>query len=164
MSTLWGNPIHFEAVDMPTSQRPGQPQAAPQQRTRMKTVYLIARIGLGVIFGLLGVNGFVPFLPIPPTIPPVAATFFGAMVVSHYSYFVFAAQVIAGLLVLFNRYVPLAIVTLAAVLANVWAFHITMWPAAIFPMPIIATVLWFTVAWSIRSSFAPLFAKKVEPV
>lgn len=164
MSTLWGNPIHFETVDVPTSQRPGQPHAAPQQRTRAKPVYLVARILLGLIFGVLGLNGFIPVLPVPPSIPPAALTFFGAMVTSHYSYFVFAAQVIAGLLVLFNRYVPLAIVTLAAVLANIWAFHITMWPATIFPMPIVATVLWFIVAWSIRSSFAPLFAKKVEPV
>lgn len=129
----------------------------------MKNVYLVARILLGIQFGILGFNGFVTFLPNPPYIPPAAAAFFGAMVSSHFSYFVFGAQVVAGLLVLFNRYVPLALVILAAVLANIWAFHITMWPAAIFPMPVIATILWFIVAWSIRSSFSPLFAKKVEP-
>ena len=65
----------------------------------------------------------------------MAVTFAGAMAASHFTYFVFGVQVIAGLLVLLNRYVPLAIVTLAAVLANIWAFHITMWPSAIFPMP-----------------------------
>jgi len=128
----------------------------------LKTVYTIARILLGIQFGVLGLNGFLFFIPPPPYIPPVAATFASTMAASHFTYFVFGVQVIAGLLVLLNRYVPLAIVTLAAVLANIWAFHITMWPSAIFPMPIIATILWFTVAWSIRSSFAPLLAQKVE--
>ena len=164
MSSILGNPVSPKIVDA-SPEPAGERRRTPAQRNpRTKTVYLIARILLGLIFGVLGVNGFVPFMPTPPSIPPTAATFFGTMAVTHYSYLVFGAQVIAGFLLLFNRYVPLAIVTLAAILANILAFHITMWPASIFPMPVITTILWFTVAWSIRSSFSPLFAKKVEPV
>ncbi|MBC5805959.1 MAG: hypothetical protein DLM53_07525 [Candidatus Eremiobacter antarcticus] len=128
----------------------------------MKTVYPIARILLGIQFGILGLNGFIPFLPAPHSIPPAALAFASAMSVSHFTYFVFGAQVIAGLLVLFNRYVPLALVVLGAVLANIFAFHITMWPATIFPMPIIALILWFLVAWPIRSQFAPIFVRRIE--
>jgi len=117
---------------------------------------------LGIQFGFLGLNGFVPFIPAPPHIPQLAVTFATAMAVSHFSYFVFGVQVIAGLLVLLNRYVPLALVVLGAVLANIFAFHITMWPQAIFPMPVLALVLWFLTAWPIRSQLAPLFAQKVE--
>jgi uncharacterized membrane protein YphA (DoxX/SURF4 family) len=162
MSTLWGNQTHFEAVDVPGKRSAVQPGTRGHQR--VKTVYLVSRLLLGLIFGVLGLNGFVSFMPTPPSIPPAAMTFFGAMVTTHFSYFVFGAQVIAGFLVLFNRYVPLAIVTLAAILANIWAYHITMWPAGIFPMPIVATILWFIVAWSIRRAFAPLLIKKVEAV
>jgi len=164
MSTLWGNPTHFEAADVPGKRSAVQPGTRGHQTTRAKTVYLVSRLLLGLIFGVLGLNGFVSFMPTPPSIPPAAMTFFGAMVTTHFSYFVFGAQVIAGFLVLFNRYVPLAIVTLAAILANIWAYHITMWPASIFPMPVIATILWFIVAWSIRPAFAPLLIKKVEAV
>jgi putative oxidoreductase len=152
------NPVHFEPVNPPDE----LPSARGRRSTLQRATYLAARILLGVMFGVFGLNGFLHFLPSPASIPPAAMTFFGAMMTSHFSYFVFGAQVIAGLLVLFNRYVPLAIVTLAAILANIWAYHITMWPAGIFPMPVIATILWFAVAWSIRSSFSPLLTQKVE--
>ena len=129
----------------------------------MKITYPIARILLGLLFGVLGLNGFLLILPVPPTIPPAAVAFGAAMATTHFSYFVFGVQVLAGLLVLFNRFIPLALVMLAAVLANVFAFHITMWPQSIFPMPIVALILWLLVAWPLRSHFTPLFAVKVEP-
>ena len=130
----------------------------------MRIAYTIARILLGLQFGVLGMNGFLMFLPNPPpgTIPPTAMTFAVAMATSHFSYLVFGVQVIGGILLLLNRYVPFALVMLAAVLANVLTFHITMWPATLFPLPIIAVILWFIVAWPLRAHFAPLFAQKVE--
>jgi putative oxidoreductase len=128
----------------------------------MKTTFHIARVVLGLIFGVLGMNGFIFFLPSPASIPATAMAFSGAMVSSHFSYWVFGVQVFGGILLLANRYVLLALVLLAGVLTNVLAFHITMWPAALFPMPIVATVLWCIVAWSIRPYFAPLFVQKVE--
>ncbi len=123
-------------------------------------IVLVARILLGLIFGVLGINGFVPFMPNPPSIPPTAGAFFGAMATSHFSYFVFGVQVLSGILLLVNRYVPLALVALAGVIANILAFHIAMWPATLVPMPIVVTVLWFIVAWPLRAHFAPLFAAK----
>lgn len=79
------------------------------------------------------------------------------MVQSHFSYFVFGVQFLGGALLLINRFVPLSIVTLAAVLANIIAFHITMWPASLVPMPLVATLLWFATAWRIRDRLQPLF-------
>ena len=127
-----------------------------------RIVFHTARLLLGFFFGVLGLNGFVPFMPNPPVIPPIALAFVGAMATSHFAYFVFGAQVLAGMLILVNRFVPLALVVLAAVLANVVAFHITMWPATLFPMPIVVLVLWFLVAWPLRAHFAPLFTVKAE--
>jgi uncharacterized membrane protein YphA (DoxX/SURF4 family) len=119
-------------------------------------VYTIARIALGLMFVAFGLNDFVPFIPNPPSIPQYAGTFFGTMVQSHFSWFVFGVQLIAGILLLVNRYVPLALVMLAAVIANIIAFHVTMWPATLVPMPIVATVLWFIVAWHYRDKLNPL--------
>ena len=111
------------------------------------------------MFLIFGINGFVPFIPNPPSIPPLALEFFGTMVRSHFSYFVFGVQTIfvagalRGLMVL---------VTLAAVLANIVAFHVTMWPATLVPMPVIAIVLWFLVAWPLRRYFSPLLSSTLE--
>lgn len=125
-----------------------------------KTVFLIARILLGLMFLVFGLNGFVPFIPSPPSIPPNAGMFFGAMVQSHFSYYVFGVQAICGLLLLANRFVPLALVALAAVIANIIAFHVTMWPASLIPMPLVATILWFAVAWRVRDRFTQLLSPR----
>jgi uncharacterized membrane protein YphA (DoxX/SURF4 family) len=110
----------------------------------------------------MGLNGFLLFLPPPPTgIPPNAMAFSGAMFASHYVYFTSGVQLLAGLLLLVNRFVPFAVVVLAAVLVNILAFHITMWPQTLFPLPILAVVLWFLTAWPLRERFAPLFTARV---
>ncbi|MFN2450305.1 MAG: hypothetical protein ABR508_11060 [Candidatus Baltobacteraceae bacterium] len=129
----------------------------------MKTASTIARLLLGLLFVVVGVNGFLLFMPPRPTgIPPNAAAFSGAMFASHYMYVTAGTQVLAGILLLVNRYVPFAIVVLAAVLVNILAFHLTMWPQTLFPMPVLAVILWFLTAWPLRAHFAPLFARTVK--
>ena len=71
----------------------------------MKITATIARYLLGFIFTLFGLNGFLHFLPMGSP-PPLAAQFFGAMVQSHYMAVVFALQLVCGLMLLANRYVP----------------------------------------------------------
>ena len=129
----------------------------------MKIVYLVARILLGVIFIVLGMNGFLGF--IHAQLPPgTAGQFVMAMALSHYVWFTSGVQVICGLMLLANRYVPLAIVTLAAVLANILAYHVTMQLATI-PLALLTAAIWFVVAWPIRRYFAPLLVRDatVEP-
>ena len=48
----------------------------------------------------------------------VAGQFMGALYVSHYRWVIFAFQVVAGLLLLVNRYVPLAVALLAPVIVT----------------------------------------------
>jgi len=50
----------------------------------------------------------------------------GALYVSHYLWVIFAFQVIAGILLLVNRYVPLAVAVLAPVMVNILVFHSSM--------------------------------------
>jgi uncharacterized membrane protein YphA (DoxX/SURF4 family) len=126
----------------------------------MKIVALIARILLGLIFFVFGLNGFLQFIPVPPGLPPNVMTFTSLLMSTHYIYLTAGVQVIAGALLLINRYVPLAIVTLAAMIANILTLHITMFPQTLFPMPIVVLVLWFIVAWSVRPSFAGILAAK----
>jgi predicted cobalt transporter CbtA len=129
-----------------------------QAGSRVKVASAIARVLLGLLFTVIGLNGFLLFMPPPPTgIPPNAMAFSSAMFASHYVYFTAGVQVLAGILLLANRYVLFALILLAAVLVNILAFHITMWPQTLFPMPIVATILWFLAAWSFRAEFYRLF-------
>jgi putative oxidoreductase len=126
----------------------------------MKIVVLIARILLGLIFFVFGLNGFLHF--IPSAMPPGAAgQFMGAMFASHYSHLVFAVQLIAGMLLLVNRFVPLAVVLLGAELANILTFHITMLPEGA-ASAVVATILWLIVAYDVREAFKPLLVSKVS--
>ena len=125
----------------------------------MVVIAHIARILLGLMFFIFGLNAFVLFMPPPPVLPPFVQQFTSVEYASHFVYLPAAVQVVCGLMLLANQWVPLAIVTLAAVLANILWFHITMFPAGI-PPAIVALILWFIVAWSIRSTFAPLLVRK----
>jgi putative oxidoreductase len=124
----------------------------------MKVVVLIARTLLGLMFFVFGLNGFVHFLHAPP-VGGLAGEFLGAIVASHFSVLIFGVQLVAGILLLSNQFVPLALVLLAPVLVNILTFHITMQPAGL-PPGLIATALWFIVALPLRSHFAPIFVRK----
>jgi hypothetical protein len=56
-----------------------------------------------------------PELHSPAPSGGIAGQFMGALYVSHYLWVIFAFQVIAGALLLVNRYVPLAVAVLAPV-------------------------------------------------
>ncbi len=121
----------------------------------MRIIHPIARILLGLIFGVLGVNGFLWFFKAPPMTGP-AAEWQTAITVSHFIWFTSGVQVIAGVLLLINRYVVFAIFVLAALLANILAYHLTMMPATIAPA-LVTLAIWFVVAWPLRAYFSPLF-------
>lgn len=126
----------------------------------MKTIATIARLLLGLVFTVFGLNGFLHFIPAPPP-PPLAAQFFGALVQSHYMTVVFALQVLCGLLLLANRYVPLALTILGAILFNILMFHTFMAPSGL-PLASVVTLLWAVLAYRARSIFAVLFTQTLE--
>jgi putative oxidoreductase len=123
----------------------------------MKVASTIARYLLGLIFLTFGLNGFLHFIPMPPPIG-VAAQFFGALFVSRFYVVIFALQIVPAVLLLVNRYVPLALTILGAVIVNILGFHIFMAPAGL-PLAVVVTVLWFLTAWSWRSAFAGILQR-----
>jgi len=124
----------------------------------MKIASLIARLLLGLIFLIFGLNGFLNFIHMPPP-TGVAAQFFGAIFASHYYIVIFAVQVLGGLLLLINRFVPLALVILGPVIVNIFFFHSLMAPAGI-PLAILVVVLWTIVAVRNKQHLAGLFAQR----
>ena len=126
----------------------------------MKTASTIARYLAGGIFLVFGLNGFLHFIPLPPP-SGVAGQFMGALFVSHYLTLIFALQVIGGVLLLANRYVPLALAILAPVIVNILSFHALMAPSGL-PLALFVTVLWALVFVHVRVAFAALFQARFQ--
>ena len=124
----------------------------------MKYAFAIARLLLGLLFTVFGLNAFLHFLPVPP-VPGLAGQFMGALLGSHYYVIAFGTEVIGGLLLLSNRYVPLALTLLGPVIVNILSFHMFLDSENIAPA-LVVTVLWFVVFSQVRSSFAGLFVAK----
>jgi hypothetical protein len=72
----------------------------------------------------------------------------------------FLFQLISAVLLLSNRYVPLALTLLAPVIVNILLFHILMAPTGLV-LALIVTVLWIVAFLSVRSAFAGLFQQRV---
>ena len=119
----------------------------------MKLTTTIARYLLGLMFTVFGLNGFLHFIPQPPPASPLAQQFFTVMVASHFFVIVFLVQLIGGILLLVNRFVPLALVLLAPVLVNILNYHALMDPAGL-PIGLVAVVLWGIVFYGVRRAFA----------
>src|SRR5579863_3075254 len=127
-----------------TNRRAGQFRARPASEGDqvMKTSVTVARILLGLLFALAGLSGFVfSFAGGPPPMPGLAGEFGDVFFRSHWVLYVDGVEFIAGAFLLVNRYVPLALVLLGAVISNILVFHITMQPAGIAP-GLVATALW----------------------
>ena len=127
----------------------------------MNIASTIARILLGVFFLLAGLVPFV--FPSPPPQPGLAGEVSHALFASHWMQFVGFAQFLIGLSFLTNRYVPVALIMLAAFLYNSFAFHIGTSPPLLI-LPIVGTALWLLVALRYRALFAPIFAAKPAAV
>jgi len=125
----------------------------------MKIAFTIARVLLGLLFTVFGLNGFLHFIPMQsPT--GLAGQYMGALFLSHYLVVVFLLQLIGGVLLLANRYVPLGLLLLGPVLVNILLFHSTMASAGL-PMALVATALWLVIFSGVRKAFAGVFAQKV---
>src|SRR5580658_1013846 len=124
----------------------------------MRTLSVIARYLAGVIFLIFGLNGFLNFLPLPAP-GGVAGQFMGALYVSHYLWVIFAFQVVAAILLLVNRYVPLAVAILAPIIVNILVFHALMAPSGL-PLALFVAVLWAVIFIGVRPAFAGLFQSR----
>jgi len=125
----------------------------------MKTAFTIARTLLGLLFTVFGLNGFLHFIPMqPPT--GLAGQYMGALFVSHYLVVVFLLELVGGLLLLVNRYVPLALLVLGPVVVNILLFHSLLAPEGL-PLALIAALLWLVIFAGVRQTFAGVFVQRV---
>src|SRR5665213_2795614 len=126
----------------------------------MKIAILIARILLGLLFLVFGLNGFLHFIPMPPP-TGVAGQYMGALFIAHYLAVVFFLQVIGGIFLLANRFVPLALTLLGPIIVNILLVHSLMAPEGL-PLALFATVLWGILFYRDRQAFAGVFVQRVQ--
>jgi len=123
--------------------------------TIRKYVPTAARLFLGLVFTVFGLNFFLHFLPTPAA-PPRAAAFGGALFASGYLFpLLKATEVVAGLLLLSGFFVPLALAILAPIVINIVGFHLFLAPSGL-PVPLAVLAAEIFLAWSYRAAFAPM--------
>lgn len=121
-----------------------------------------ARVLLGLIFFVFGLNGFLNFMPVPPP-PPAGGAFLGALAATGYMFpLIKGTEVVAGALLLGNRFVPLALTLLAPVIVNIVAYHLVLAPGN-YPMLAALLGLEAFLAWSYRQSFRGVLTAKARP-
>src|SRR5882672_7591430 len=125
----------------------------------MKIATLIARLLLGLIFVVFGLNGFLNFINMGPLPSGLAGQFIGALAQSHYFQFVAAIQVVGGALLLVNRFVPLALLLLGPVIVNIISYHVFLNPSGAVPAAVV-TVLWLIVFYGNRQHFSGIFVQR----
>jgi uncharacterized membrane protein YphA (DoxX/SURF4 family) len=122
-----------------------------------------ARILLGLLFTVFGLNFFLHFLPNPPMQAGPALDFAGALMASGYVMtLVKTTEVVAGVALLSNRFVPLALALLAPVVVGIVGFHAVLAPAT-GAAAYVTLVLEVALAYAYRGAFAPMLRMQVEP-
>ena len=122
----------------------------------------IGRVLLGLAFMFFGLNGFLNFIPAPKELPQDMMTVSMGLMKGGYMTVVSADEILAALLLLTNRFVPLALTLIAPILVGILTFHIATSPGMIVP-GVFLTLIELYLAWSYRKAFGPMLAAKVRP-
>ena len=125
----------------------------------MKIVTLIARLLLGLISVVFGLNGFLNFLNMGPMPTGLAGQFIGALALSHYFWVVAGLQVVGGALLLVNRFVPLGLVLLGPVIVNIICYHVFLNISGV-ALAIVVVILWLIVFYGHRQYFSGIFVQR----
>ena len=120
------------------------------------------RILLGLMFLVFGLNGFLNFIPVPKDIPPEIMNVMGALMNAGYMTVVSGAEVLIAVMLLTNRFVPLALALLAPIVIGIITYHIAMDPKTIGP-GIVVLAMELYLAWAHRGAFRPMLRAKTAP-
>ncbi|MGE0550623.1 MAG: DoxX family protein [Kofleriaceae bacterium] len=128
----------------------------------MKRITPVARVLLGLVFVVFAASYFFPFLPPQPMPPEPALALVGALVGSGLLTMVKTIELVAGLALLANRAVPLALAVLAPIIVGIVFFHVALAPAgAALALGVLALEL--VLAWSYRDAFRAMLRWRVAP-
>lgn len=130
-------------------------------RSKSPILPLIARVLVGLAFVIFGANFYLQFLPAPAPAPDAGA-FIGALFAGKILAIIKPIEIVAGLALLGNRFVPLALALLAPIEIGILAFHGVYDPKGL-PIAVVLVALTGFLAYAYRSAFAPMLRARVEP-
>ena len=122
----------------------------------------VGRVLLGLPFFVFGLAFFIPFIPMPP-MEGGPAVFMGALVATGVMQAAKAVEVVAGLMLLSNRFVPLALTLLAPILIVIVLFNATYSRPQDMGLPVVLMLLELALAWHHRHAFAGVLRAKSTP-
>jgi putative oxidoreductase len=125
----------------------------------MKIAVVIARVLLGLAFLIFGLNAFFHFIPNQP-IPGDAGVMVKIMETHGWLLFHGVLYVIAGLLLVVGRYVPVGLVILGPILVNILLFHLTLIPGI--GAGLVCTVLEIFLIYAYWPAFRGIFTAKMD--
>ena len=126
-----------------------------------KKIVLGARLFLGLLFVVFGLNGFLQFMPVPaPEVPAALAYMQGLMAVSYFFPFLKACEILGGLLLLTGMFVPLAGIILGPIILQIFLYH--RFAAGGPPMDIIIVALFCIIAFAYRTSIKNFIKAKPD--
>jgi hypothetical protein len=123
-----------------------------------------ARCLMGLAFAFAGLNGLFMWFPPPPaeTMPAGLVTLTTAFSSTYLGNLVAGTQLVVGLLLLANRFVPLALAVLAPVIVNIVAVHLFIDPKGL-PIAFVVLALELFLAYAYRHTYRPMLAACVQP-
>ena len=128
----------------------------------MKTAVTVVRVLLGLMLFVLGLNGFLGFIP-QPAPPTAGGEFLGALMAGGVLPVVKVFEVVIGLMLLAGRFVPLALVMLVPIAVGIVLYHVTFDVAGGVGAYVVAALLAFLL-WAYRGALMPLLVPKAEPL
>ena len=128
----------------------------------LRRVSVIARLLLGLIFLVFGLNFFLHFIPNSQQPEGRAAAFLGGLFQTGYFFLLLkSVEVIAGLFLVLNFFVPLTLVILMPISLNILLFHSFLEPTGMtLVISALILVLQLFLAWGYRSQYRQLFVPR----
>ena len=148
----------------PSAVSVGESQASVRPKSRLRYLTAVLRILPGLFLLLMGLNGFLNFLPQPKVEMSEGAMAFSTalMKTGYMMQLIAATQLIVGLFLVLNRFVPLALALFAPFIVNSMAFHICLEHTGL-PMASVFLAIELYLAWVYRDSYRSMLRAKVTP-
>lgn len=118
----------------------------------------ILRIVLGLVFVAQGINGLfnLALIPVPEFHP-----FMQILVETRYIHVVKMIELLGGLMLLTNHFVPLGLTILGPIAVNIVLYHILI-DARLPYLGFAVFALWCVLMWTHREHFEALLVKDIE--
>lgn len=138
-----------------------QTATSPERKTFARFFPHIARVFMGLAFLFFGIMGLFHLMKAPDNLPEDIKTVNGALMKAGYMTVASATMTLVGLLLLINRFVPLALTLIAPILVGILTYHLTMQPAGIGPGAFL-TLLELYLALAYRDAFRSMLKARVS--